>query len=220
MSQISAAVTDLACAGVLIGCAYADREEPSRWWSVAFASAALGSAIGAVHHLAFPPATTGDSGSAASFAAAGAALAISLASLLTASLATVKVVRGEWIARLGWLCSALFVVAALAGKGTVGPLVVLQLPTMISIVGVWLYAARKELAGAREVLASFIVTAASALAFVPPTKRIGLSLDIDPVTFQHLLQLPGLAMIALAVRWRVGNVSKVGVQRRFGENLG
>ena len=200
MSQVSAAVTDLISAGVLAGTAVLVRRDVSRWWPAAFAAAAAGSAVGAVHHLAFPPATTGDSGSADSFAVAGVALSVALACLLSGSATlTSAPVRRTWTT-LAWICAALFGLAALTGRGTVGPLVLSQLPTMLAIVGLWCALAVRNRPGARAVVAAFVLTAASAIAFVGPGKAVSSLVDIDPVTLQHLLQLPGMVLIARAVR--------------------
>jgi hypothetical protein len=203
MSAVSAAVADLVTVGALAGSTVGvrlGRPGVSRWWSVGLAGAALASLIGAVHHLAFAPSATGDRGSAASFAVAGVALVIALAALLSASVVTLALRRANVYLGIAWALAAVFVVAALAGKGTVGPLVVSQLPAMLGIVGVWLVAAVQGKPGARALVGAFVLTGASATAYVPPVKNLGLWLHIDPVTFQHLLQLPGVICIALAVR--------------------
>ncbi|MCW2538457.1 MAG: hypothetical protein JWN95_182 [Frankiales bacterium] len=208
MSAVSAAVADLVTVGALAASAAGvrlGRPQITRWWPVGFGAAAVASLIGAVHHLAFPPSATGDRGSAASFAVAGVALAIALAALLSASVMTLAMRRANVYIGLAWAFAAVFTVAAVAGKGTVGPLVVSQLPTMVGIVGVWLVAALRRQRGARAVVGAFVLTGASASAYVAPVHNLGLWLHVDPVTFQHLLQLPGLACIALAVRFTPGN---------------
>jgi len=199
MSQLSAAATDAISAVVLVGCAAATRRIERPWWSLAFGSAAGGCAIGVVHHLAFRPSVTGDAGSAGSFALAGVALSCALAAMLVASTRAVRPARVMVAAVIGVGCALAFAGFAALGSGTVGPLVYTQLPSMLGIVGLWTWGARHGVARARPVASAMGLIALSALGFVPPVRTVGGWIGIEPVTWQHLLQLPGMVALSLGI---------------------
>jgi hypothetical protein len=209
VSDLSAAVTDLAAAATLIGCAVSVRESRNFWWPISFGVAATGAVVGAIHHLAFPADAGNISASAHSFALAGVLLGFALAAMLSAAVFETRPVHPRALVTLGWCTAGLFVLLAAAGRGNVGPLVISQLPTMVAIVALWTAATLRERPpGAAAVLGAMGIIALSATAFVPPVRTAGGVIGIEPVTWQHLLELPGMVLLAKAAR-------NVGTQRGF-----
>lgn len=201
IDQPAQAFTDLVLGLVATGLAIVLQRRPgvgrhwraTMWWTAAAALA------GAAHHawLAGSAEWSGTSWSVIS-----GMVVVAVSYLLAA---TVEEVLGPGHARAFWLLRSAGLLAyaglALAGRAGIGSILLCEGVTMICILALWGVAAFRRLPLARPVIAALAVSGLAGAARAMPDGAASV-VGLDPTSVYHLLQIPGLVMLAGALLQR------------------
>jgi Family of unknown function (DUF6962) len=196
--------TDLLLGMVAVVLAIKLRQTPgiSRHWRTAFfwfGAAALG---GAVYHgtiVRSPRAAD------VSWAVISVMVVVAVSYLLAA---TVAEVLGPGRARAFWLLRsvglAAYVVLAVSGRAGIGSILACESLTMLSVLVLWIWAARRGHPLAPATLVAIGASIAAAAVKLPNADLLR-SAGLDPDSAYHLAQLVGIALLYLAVTGSAGD---------------
>lgn len=201
--QPAQSLTDLLLGLVVVVLALQLRRSPaihsywrsSFWW---FGAAALG---GALHHgviVRWPQAA------AVSWAVISLMVVVAVSYVLAA---TIAVVLGRGRARAFWLLRSLgvlaYAIAAASGHAGIGAMLACEGLTMLSVLVLWVWAARRGHPLGQPMLVAIAASIAAALVKLPdadPLRSVGL----DPSSAYHLAQIAGIVLMYVAVSGRAG----------------
>jgi hypothetical protein len=202
VNQLVAGMTDLVFGLVMSGCAIAvsrvNRAQffgfQHRYWPATYWLGAASAFIGVTHHLVFAhPQVAAD----LSWIAVGVALCLSLSALLAATaVETLSAPAARTVIRIRSVGLVGYAVFAATGRGNLGALLACESLTMLAVISLWLIGARDGHPQAPRILAGMFAMAAATLAFTPPGLALGDWLRLDPGSFEHLLQIPGMMLLA------------------------
>jgi hypothetical protein len=213
LAQPAQSLTDLALAIVVLTLAVQLRRTPAihRYWLPPFWWAGIAALAGAVHHAV---AVRWIRPAAISWAAISVVVVVAVSYLLAA---TVREVLGLHRTRVFWLLRSIGLVAYLgavvSGHAGVTAMLLCESLTMLSVLGLWIHAARRDHPLARPVLVAVLASCAAAgTKAIPPdiTGRVGL----DPTSAYHLAQIVGMVLLYRAISLgAVGNAEETGAER-------
>jgi hypothetical protein len=198
LAQPAQSLTDLLLGIVVLALAVRLRANPSvpRYWLAPFWWSGVAAVAGAGHHAV---AVRWARPAAISWAAISVLVVVAVSYLLAA---TVREVLGPGRARIFWLLRSIGLVAylgaAVSGHAGVTSMLLCESFTMLSVLGLWFYAARNGHPLAGAVLTAVAASGAAAVTKAVPahvTARIGL----DPTSAYHLAQIVGMVLLARAV---------------------
>ena len=117
--------------------------------------------------------------------------------------------RAFWLLRAAGLVA--YAGAALTGHAGVTAILACESLTMLSVLALWIRAARHDHPLARPVLAAVLASSAAAAAKAIPPGVTG-AVGLDPTSAYHLAQIAGMALLYRAVThrpsgWPTGLVS-------------
>lgn len=206
LAQPVQSLTDLALGIVVVTLAVQLRRAPAihRHWLASFWWAGIAALAGAVHHGVVVrwarPAEI-------SWAAISVIVVVAVSYLLAA---TVHEVLGPGRARVFWVLRSLGLVAylsaAVTGHAGVTAMLTCESLTMLSVLGLWGWAALHDHPLARPVLIAVLASGAAAgTKVISPdvTGRVGL----DPTSAYHLAQIVGMVLLYRAVSRRAVDVA-------------
>jgi hypothetical protein len=201
LAQPAQSLTDLALGLVVLVLAVRLRRTPAvpGHWLPPFWWTGVAAVAGAAHHAV---AVRWTRPAEISWAAISVLVVVAVSYLLAA---TVREVLGPGRARMFWVLRsvglAAYLGAAVSGHAGVTSMLCCESLTMLSVLGLWVLAARHGHPLARPVLAAVIASGAAAvMKVIPPevTGRVGL----DPTSAYHLAQIVGMALLYRAVSGR------------------
>lgn len=199
LAQPAQSLTDLALGVVVLLLAVRLRRTPGvpRYWLAPFWWTGVAAVAGAVHHAV---AVRVPAVAKVSWTVISVLVVVAVSYLLAA---TVRDVLGPGRARVFWLLRSVGLIAylgaAVTGHAGVTAMLSCESLTMLSVLGLWIVAARRDHPRARPVLAAVVASgAAAAVKAIPAgiTGRVGL----DPTSAYHLAQIVGMALLFRAVR--------------------
>jgi Family of unknown function (DUF6962) len=191
-------LTDLALGIVVITLAVQMRRVPTihRHWQAAFWWAGVAALAGAVHHGVI---VRWDRPAEISWAAISVVIVVAVSYLLAG---TVAEVLGPGRARVFWLLRSLglaaYLGAAVTGHAGVAAMLTCESLTMLSVLGLWGWAAIHNHPLARPVLLGVLASggAAGLKALSPDVTAV---VGLDPTSAYHLGQIVGMLLIYRAV---------------------
>jgi hypothetical protein len=199
VNQLVAGMTDLVFGLVMCGCAISVRRAQQfrvrhRYWEATYWLGAASAFIGVTHHLVFAhPQLAAD----LSWVAVGVALCLSLSALLAATaVETLSAPTARTVIRIRSVGLIGYAVFAATGRGNLGALLTCESITMLAVIALWVNGARDGHPQAPRVLVGMVLMAAATLAFTPPGLALGTWLRLDSGSFEHLLQIPGMMLLA------------------------
>ena len=199
MNQLVAGMTDLVFGLVMSGCAISVRRAQlfrvrHRYWEATYWLGAASAFIGVTHHLVFAkPQLAAD----LSWVAVGVALCLSLSALLAATaVETLSPPAARTVIRIRSVGLVGYAIFAATGRGNLGALLACESITMLAVIGLWVVAARDGHPQAQRILLGMVLMAAATLSFTPPGLAVGDWLRLDPGSFEHLVQIPGMMLLA------------------------
>jgi hypothetical protein len=199
VNQLVAGMTDLVFGLVMSGCAIGVRRAQQfrvrhRYWEATYWLGAASAFIGVTHHLVFAhPQLAAD----LSWIAVGVALCLSLSALLAATaVETLSPQSARTVIRIRSVGLVGYAIFAATGRGNLGALLACESITMLAVIALWVVGARDGHPQAPRVLVGMVLMAAATLAFTPPGLALGDLLRLDPGSFEHLLQVPGMMLLA------------------------
>ncbi len=199
MNQLVAGMTDLVFGLVMSGCAISVRRAQQyrvahRYWEATYWLGAASAFLGVTHHLVFAhPQRAAD----LSWIAVGIALCLSLSALLAATaVETLSASTARTVIRIRSAGLVGYAIFAATGRGNLGALLACESITMLAVIALWVIGVRDGHPQAPRVLAAMVIMAAATLAFTPPGLTLGNWLHLDPGSFEHLLQIPGMMLLA------------------------
>ena len=210
IAQPAQSLTDLALGIVVITLAVYLRRTPAvdRYWLAPFWWAGIAALAGAVHHAV---AVRWARSAQISWAAISVLVVVAVSYLLAA---TVRAVLGAGRARVFWLLRSVGLVAylgaAVSGHAGVTSMLLCESLTMLSVLGLWFWAALRDHPLARPVLVAVLASGGAAVMKTIPsgvTGRVGL----DPTSAYHLAQILGMVLLYRAVsRGALDNAAEAG----------
>jgi hypothetical protein len=198
LAQPAMSLTDLALGIVVITLAVQLRRMPTvnRHWQSAFWWAGVAALAGAVHHAVV---VRWDRPAEISWSAISVVIVVAVSYLLAG---TVAEVLGPGRARVFWLLRSIGLVAylgaAVTGHAGVAAMLTCESLTMLSVLGLWGWAAIHDHPLARPVLLGVLASGGAAgLKAVSPdvTAVVGL----DPTSAYHLGQIVGMVLLYRAI---------------------
>lgn len=198
LAQPAQSLTDLALGVVVLALAVQLRRTPTvpRYWLAPFWWSGIAAVAGAVHHAVL---VRWARVAGISWAVISVLVVIAVSYLLAA---TVREVVGPGRARLFWLLRSVGLVAYLGavvtGHAGVTALLSCESLTMLSVLGLWVLAARRDHPLARPVLVAVLASGAAAVCKTIPPEVIG-RVGLDPTSAYHLAQIAGMALLYRAV---------------------
>lgn len=191
-------MTDLVFGLVMSGCAFSVRRAQQfrvrhRYWEATYWLGAASAFIGVTHHLVFDkPQLAAD----LSWIAVGIALCLSLSALLAATaVETLSPSAARTVIRIRSVGLVGYAIFAATGRGNLGALLACESITMLAVIALWV-AARNDHPQAPRVLVGMVLMAAATVAFTPPGLALGGWVHVDSGSFEHLLQIPGMMLLA------------------------
>lgn len=191
-------MTDLVFGLVMSGCALSVRRAQQfrvrhRYWEATYWLGAASAFIGVTHHLVFDkPQLAAD----LSWIAVGIALCLSLSALLAATaVETLSPSTARTVIRIRSVGLVGYAIFAATGRGNLGALLACESITMLAVIALWV-AARNDHPQAPRVLVGMVLMAAATVAFTPPGLALGGWVHVDSGSFEHLLQIPGMMLLA------------------------
>lgn len=191
-------LTDLALGIVVLTLAVQLRRVPTvhRHWQAAFWWAGVAAIAGAVHHGVV---VRWDRAAEISWAAISVVIVVAVSYLLAG---TVAEVLGPGRNRVFWLLRSLGLVAylgaAVTGHAGVGAMLTCESLTMLSVLGLWGWAAMHNHPLARPVLVGVLASGGAAgLKAVSP--QVTAVVALDPTSAYHLGQIVGMVLLYRAV---------------------
>ena len=191
-------LTDLALGIVVIALAVQLRRQPGvhRHWQSAFWWAGVAALAGAVHHGVV---VRWDRAAEISWAAISVGIVVAVSYLLAG---TVAEVLGPGRNRVFWLLRSLgllaYLGAAVTGHAGVAAMLTCESLTMLSVLGLWGWAAVHNHPLARPVLVGMLASGGAAgLKALPPDAVAVVALD--PTSAYHLGQIVGMVLLFRAV---------------------
>jgi hypothetical protein len=201
LAQPDQSLTDLALGIVVIALVIQLQRMPAvpRYWLAPFWWTGVAALAGAVHHAVMVrwarPAEI-------SWTLISILVVVAVSYLLAA---TVREVLGPGRARAFWLLRSVGLVAylgaAVTGHAGVTAMLSCESLTMLSVLGLWFWAALHEHPLARPVLAAVLASGAAATAKVVPAEVVG-RVGLDPTSAYHLAQIVGMVLLFRAVSRR------------------
>ncbi|WP_217913957.1 DUF6962 family protein [Miltoncostaea marina] len=191
-------ITDLVLGLAAVALAVLLPPKPARspHWRRVFLWTGAAALAGAAHHGWV---TCSERWAGPSWAVISVMVVVAVSYLLAA---TVDEVLGPGRGRVFWVLRSAGLVAyaalAVAGRAGVESILICEGLTMLAVLGLWAYAARRRLPLAWPVIAALLASGAAAGARAAPDDVTDLS-GLDPVSLYHLAQIPGLVLLALAV---------------------
>jgi hypothetical protein len=201
LAQPAQSLTDLALGTVVLGLAVQLRRSPAvpRYWLAPFWWTGIAAVAGAFHHAAM---VRWSRAGEVSWSVISVLVVVAVSYLLAA---TVREVLGPGRARVFWLLRSVGLIAylgaAVTGHAGVTAMLSCESLTMLSVLGLWFYAAAHDHPLARPVLGAVLASGAAAVTKVIPagmTGRVGL----DPTSAYHLAQIVGMVLLFRAVSRR------------------
>lgn len=198
LAEPAPSLTDLALGLIVVGLAVRLRRSPTahRHWRTSFWWAGIAALAGFVHHGFIKHSARW---AEPSWAVISAMVVIAVSYLLAA---TVAEVLGPRHHRTFWLLRSVgllaYLVLAATGNAGVTALLACESLTMLSILALWGWAARRRHPMAGPVIVALVASAAAAAAkTLHPdlTRRVAL----DPTSVYHLAQIMGMVLLYLAV---------------------
>jgi hypothetical protein len=173
----------------------------SRHWRTAFWWFGVAALAGAVHHgVIVRWARAGD----VSWAVISLVVVLAVSYLLAA---TVAEVLGPGRARAFWLLRSIGIVAyataAATGHAGIGAMLACEGLTMLSVLGLWLWAARGGHPLAPPMLVAIAASIAAAVVKIPGAEVVR-PLGLDGSSAYHLAQIAGIVLLYLALTGRAG----------------
>ena len=192
------AITDLALGLVTVFLALRLRRSPATAaaWRAAFWWFGIAALAGAVHHAVV---VRSDAAAEVSWAAISMVVVVAVSYVLAA---TVRDVLGPRRTRAFWALRSVglvaYAAAAATGHAGVAAILACEALTMLTVVGLWLWAADRHHERARPVLLAIAASGAAAglKALDPEVLR---PLGLDPVSAYHLGQIAGTLLLFAAV---------------------
>jgi hypothetical protein len=207
LAQPAQSLTDLLLGVVVLALAVQLRRRPAvpRYWLAPFWWSGFAAVAGAVHHAV---AVRWARPAQISWAAISVLVVVAVSYLLAA---TVREVLGPGRARVFWLLRsvglAAYLGAAVTGHAGVTAMLSCESLTMLSVLGLWVHAARHDHPLARPVLAAVLASGAAAVMKVVPPAVTG-QVGLDPTSAYHLAQIAGMALLYRAVSRRADDVAR------------
>jgi hypothetical protein len=201
LAQPAQSLTDLALGVVVLVLAVRLRRMATipRYWLAPFWWSGTAALAGAVHHAV---AVRWTRPAEISWAAISVLVVVAVSYLLAA---TVREVLGPGRARVFWLLRSLglvaYLAAALSGHAGVTAMLTCESLTMLSVLGLWVWAALHEHPLARPVLAAVLASGAAAVTKTIPPQVTG-HVGLDPTSAYHLAQIIGMALLYRAISRR------------------
>lgn len=198
LSEPAASLTDLALGLVTVALALRLRRVPGvhRYWRLTFWWAGAAALAGAVHHGVV---TYSDTWSGPSWALISTMVVITVSYLLAA---TVEEVLGPGHARAFWVLRSAslggYVVLAVLGHAGIGSILLCEGITMIAVLVLWGIAAHRRHPMAGPVILAILASGAAAGARAAPA-GVAEAVGLDPTALYHLVQIPGMVLLYLAV---------------------
>jgi len=198
LAQPAQSLTDLVLGIVVLVLAGRLRRMPAvpRYWLAPFWWSGVAAVAGAVHHAV---AVRWTRVAEISWATISVLVVIAVSYLLAA---TVREVLGPGRARIFWLLRSIglaaYLGAAVSGHAGVTAMLTCESLTMLSVVGLWVHAARHGHPLGRPVLTAVVASGAAALTKVIPPDVTGLA-GLDPTSVYHLAQIGGMVLLFRAV---------------------
>jgi Family of unknown function (DUF6962) len=198
LAQPAESLTDLALGLVTLGLALQMRRSPARvgHWSTAFWWFGVAAVAGAIHHGVI----VRSSGAAqVSWALISVLVVVAVSYVLAATVTDVlgpQRTRAFWLLRSGGLVA--YLVAAATGHAGIGMILTCESLTMLSVLGLWVWAAARRDPLALPVLLAIAasIAASGAKALSP---QVLVSVRLDPTSAYHLAQIVGTVLLFLAV---------------------
>jgi hypothetical protein len=200
-AQPAQSLTDLVLGVVVLVLAVQLRRVPAigRYWLAPFWWSGVAAVAGAVHHAV---AVRWTRLAEISWAAISVLVVVAVSYLLAA---TVREVLGPGRVRVFWLLRsvglAAYLGAAVSGHAGVTAMLCCESLTMLSVLGLWVWAALHEHPLARPVLAAVLASGAAAVTKTIPSEVTG-HVGLDPTSAYHLAQIIGMALLYRAVSHR------------------
>jgi hypothetical protein len=201
LAQPAQSLTDLALGIVVVTLAVHLRRVPAvhRHWLASFWWAGIAALAGAVHHAVLVrwarPAEI-------SWTIISVLVVVAVSYLLAA---TVLEVLGPGRARMFWLLRSIGLVAylgaAVSGHAGVTAMLMCESLTMLSVLGLWGWAALHDHPLARPVLVAVLASGAAAGTKVISPGITGL-VGLDPTSVYHLAQIVGMVLLYWAITHR------------------
>jgi hypothetical protein len=198
LCEPAASLTDLALGLVTLALALVLQRTPGihRYWRATFWWSGSAALAGAVHHGAV---TCSERWAGPSWALISGMVVIAVSYLLAA---TVIEVLGPGKGRVFWVLRSAgliaYAVLALTGRAGIGAILLCEGLTMIAILALWGYAARRGLPLARPVIIALAASGVAAATRALPNDLTG-EVGLDPTSLYHLAQIPGLVFLAWAL---------------------
>ena len=171
-----------------------------RYWRASFWWSGIAALAGAVHHGVVVQTRWAEP----SWAVISLMVVVAVSYLLAA---TVAEVLGPGRARAFWLLRSLgivaYVIVAATGHAGIGAIMACESLTMISVLALWIWAARRRHPLARPVLVAFVASGIAGTTQALSPEVTGL-VGLDPTSVYHLAQIVGMVLLYLAVggpRW-------------------
>jgi hypothetical protein len=198
IAQPAQSLTDLALGIVVVTLAVQLRRTPAihRYWLAPFWWAGIAALAGAVHHAV---AVRWARPAEISWAAISVLVVVAVSYLLAA---TVREVLGPGRARVFWLLRSIglgaYLGAAVSGHAGVTAMLLCESLTMLSVLGLWVWAAWHDHPLARPVLVAVLASGAAAGMKAIPPDIIGL-VGLDATSAYHLAQIVGMVLLYRAI---------------------
>lgn len=202
LAEPAQSLTDLVLGLVAVGLAMQLRSPTvGRHWRTSFWWFGVAALAGAVHHGVIVRWTEA---AEVSWAVISLMVVIAVSYLLAA---TVAEVLGPGRARVFWLLRSIGVVAyttaAANGHAGIGAMLACEGLTMLSVLALWVWAARHGHPLAQPMLVAIAASIAAAAVKVPGVDLLR-PLGLDPTSAYHLAQIAGIVLLYLAVSGRAG----------------
>jgi hypothetical protein len=198
LAQPAQSLTDLALGIVVLALAVQLRRAPAvpRYWLAPFWWSGIAAVAGAVHHAV---AVRWAGPAAISWAVISVLVVVAVSYLLAA---TVRAVLGPGRARVFWLLRSIGLVAylgaAVSGHAGVTTMLLCESLTMISVLGLWAWAALHGHPLARPVLLAVVASGAAAGMKAIPGGALA-PVGLDPTSAYHLAQIVGMVLLYRAI---------------------
>jgi hypothetical protein len=206
LAQPAQSLTDLVLGVVVLVLAVQLRRVPAipRYWLAPFWWSGVAAVAGAVHHAV---AVRWTRSAEISWAAISVLVVVAVSYLLAA---TVREVLGPGRARVFWLLRsvglAAYLAAAVSGHAGVTAMLSCESLTMLSVLGLWGWAAVHDHLLARPVLVAVFASGAAAVTKVISPDVTGL-FGLDPTSAYHLAQIVGMVLLYRAISHRAVDVA-------------
>jgi hypothetical protein len=199
LAQPAQSLTDLALGLVAVMLATQLRRLPSTHahWRAAFWWSGIAALAGAVHHGVV---VHWDKAAEVSWAIISVIVVVAVSYLLAA---TVAEVLGSSGTRAFWLlrCTGLlaYIVIAATGHAGVAAILACESLTMLSVLGLWVWAAYRHHHLAGPVLFALVAGGAASATKALNAEQVQ-SVGLDPTSAYHLAQIVGIVLLYVAVR--------------------